>query len=154
MFIKVKDVGNYKIHVKESTTRTGYSVLVYIICWIVIALWVYSISILPIGDNNSIIVRFFLCLYIFLGFVFSFLVGVFSLDIILDREMLPLRFTFRTPTYYVDTTMYGVGGKTIRKTTPAQDHIAICQAAQEFEKEILERINKEKELEEIVGKCK
>jgi len=61
---------------------------------------------------------------------------------------------FQDPAYYVDTTMYGVGGKTIRKTTPEQDHIAICQAAQEFEKEILEHINKEKELEEIVGKCK
>jgi len=50
--------------------------------------------------------------------------------------------------------MYGVGGKTIRKTTPEQDHIAICCVAQEFEKEILKRIKKEKELEEIVEKCK
>jgi hypothetical protein len=37
---------------------------------------------------------------------------------------------FSDPAYYVDTTMYGVGGKTIRKTTPERDHIAICRAVQ------------------------
>lgn len=157
MSVKVKDAGNYKIHVKETTTRTEYSILVCIICWIIIALWMYSISILSISttSNNAIIFRFLLCLYLFFGCSFSFLVGVFSVfDIILDREILPLCFTFRSPAYYIDTTMYGVGGKTIRKTTHEQDHIAICCAAQEFEKEILMRIAKEKELEEIVGKCK
>jgi hypothetical protein len=50
--------------------------------------------------------------------------------------------------------MYGVGGKTIRKTTPEQDHIAICKVSHEFEMQILEHIKKEDELKEIVGDCK
>ena len=74
--------------------------------------------------------------------------------LMVDSDFIAERLFPSIPAYYVDTTMYGVGGETILKTTPEQDHIAICRAAQKFEKEILERIKREDELKEIVGTCK
>lgn len=130
--VKVKDVGNYKIHVKETFCANMPVMAIWVIMIVIGAILECSFffndrinPLIPLGGAA-------------IALIFLLSVGV----------------TYSTPAYYVDTTMYGVGGKTIRKITPAQDHIAICQAAQEFEKEILERINKEKELEEIVGTCK
>lgn len=141
MSVKVKDVGNYKIHVKETTTDAPYTSWLWGL-WCIIGLalmWISSIFVSK-QDVVSTILSF---ITIFTGSC----IAIYGLYISNNN-------LFQVPAYYIDTTMYGVGGKTIRKTTPAQDHIAICQAAQEFEKEILGRIKKEKELEEIVGKCK
>lgn len=131
MSVKVKDVGNYKIHVKETIIQKLWASVFFIIT---VAIGIVMESIF-ISNANPLIP------------IFGFAIILISLFGIIEK-------VFSDPAYYVDTTMYGVGGKTIRKTTPAQDYIAICQAAQEFEKEILERIAKEKELGEIVGKCK
>ena len=144
MSVKVKDVGNYKIHVKETVDEGNYP-------------WQFIISAIPIVISAILLfsnisadgLHYKSFVQLLLGIIF----GVSSFGVWMFCFWNPFEW-FRYPAYYIDTTMYGVGGKTIRKTTPAQDHIAICRAAQEFEKEILERINKEKELEEIVGKCK
>ena len=136
MSVKVKDVGNYKIHVKETTTDVQYTQLIWALC-LIVGCELVCVSIFLASNPILFPIIFLLGFYII----------VFSSFISFDNP-------YQDPAYYVDTTMYGVGGKTIRKITPEQDHIAICRAAQEFEKEILERITKEKELEEIVGKCK
>ena len=132
MSVKVKDVGNYKIHVKETFCANKLSMVFYII-----------MIVIGIGLEFSF----------FFNTRINPIIPLIGAGIALGF-LLTFGFVFTIPAYYVDTTMYGVGGKIIRKTTPEQDHIAICHAAQEFEKEILERISKEKELEEIVGKCK
>lgn len=142
--VKVKDVGNYKIHVKESIDRGDLR-------------WQFAISMIPtiisaillISNLSEDGLHFKSSMQTTIGII----AGISSFGVLYFCLLNPFKW-FEYPAYYIDTTMYGVGGKTIRKTTPEQDHIAICRAAQEFEKEILERINKEKELEEIVGKCK
>jgi hypothetical protein len=138
MSVKIKDVGNYKIHVKETITQQDIWAIVFFSMFVVGFILEITFGILMLYYN-----AIYYLYYCFTGMVIAII------------SLLALKFNiFPVPAYYIDTTMYGVGGKTIRKTTPAQDHIAICQAAQEFEKEILEHVKKEKELEEIVGKCK
>lgn len=142
MSVKVKDVGNYKIHVKETFTRRFYGwELILSFPFIIVG----SIIMFSIKDIHDI--------YGSVAMMVGCITTVMSGPVLIVCIRNPLNW-FMIPSYYIDTTMYGVGGKTIRKTTPERDHIAICRAAQEFEKEILERIAKEKELGEIVGKCK
>lgn len=107
MSVKVKDVGNYKIHVKET---------------IIQKLWASVFFIITVAIG--IVMEFS---FIFnakpLNPIFGFAITLISLFGIMGK-------VFSDPAYYVDTTMYGVGGKTIRKTTPERDHIAICRAVQ------------------------
>ena len=144
MSVKVKDVGNYKIHVKETIDEgdTRWQLLVTMLPIVLSAVLLFS----NLSDGG---------LYFKspIQTIIGILIGISSMGVLLFCISNPFHW-FEFPAYYIDTTMYGVGGKTIRKTTTEQDHIAICRAAQEFEKEILERIAKEKELEEIVGVCK
>jgi hypothetical protein len=150
MSVKVKDVGSYKIHIKE----TRSSIIDEVYFWMLPALiFVASMFYYPIttmdfsnssfvgGDINMLMISMLSTL---MG---TLLIMYFTLTATYDRF-------FSTPAYYLDTTMYGIGGKTIRKTTPEQDHIAICKASHEFEMQILERIKKEDELKAIVGVCK
>ena len=135
MTVEVKKVGNYKIHVKNSVVQKQLAKLFFIITGTIGAILEIPIGLYFLDSINPLIPLF--------GGVVA-LVSVFAACSNL----------FCDPAYYVDTTMYGVGGETILKTTPEQDHIAICRAAQKFEKEILERIKREDELKEIVGTCK
>ena len=134
MSVKVKDVGSYKIHVKESSMQKTWAFAFFYITAIIGIIiefsWIWNVSINPLIPLAGIPIA---------------LISLFGLS---STRVFPV------PAYYVDTTMYGIGGKKIRKATPEQDHIAICKASHEFEIQILERIEKEDELKAIVGICK
>ena len=132
MFVKVKDVGSYKIHVEKTFCANALTLAFFIImisigCVLEFS-WFYNRSINPLIPLGGAAIA--------LAF------------------LLNIGHAYSESAYYVDTTMYGIGGKTIRETTPEQDHIAICKASHEFEMQILERIKKEEEFKEIVGVCK
>ena len=147
MTVEVKKVGNYKIHVKETHLCDFTEVVcvfgpTLIMCTIGVLLVLFNIG----SDGHFVDME---------TPVYGIILVVFSVPVMFALGCIMERYSpFRKPAYYVDTTMYGVGGETILKTTPEQDHLAICRAAQKFEKEILERIKKEDELKEIVGTCK
>jgi hypothetical protein len=137
MSVKVKDVGSYKIHVKESTIQKWWAKWFFIIMTIAGAILLFIGGFYFERVLNPIIP------------ICGGIIAILSLLGFGANDNV----TF-DPAYYVDTTMYGIGGKTIRKTTPEQDHIAICKVSHEFEMQILERIKKEEELKAIVGVCK
>ena len=149
MSVKVKDVGSFKIHVKETTIQKWWVILLFA------ALMIFGGLLIRYSPNAPDIYGEIMGLTgfgVFLAFACLTVLSIINKFVHNGNDFLFKCMT--TPAYYVDTTMYGIGGKTIRKTTPEQDHIAICKASHEFEMQILERIKKEEELKAIVGDCK
>ena len=139
MSVTIKTVGKERIHVKESMTTPKW-------CDFVILM---SIPLVFINVGYTIVVFDKIS-------QFENLIGFVTRSAVLIAMLLFLmyRVVDKTPAYYVDTSMYGVGGKTIIKTNPADDRAAICEASREFELQMLERIANEIALETLVDKCK
>ena len=144
MTVEVKKVGNYKIHVKETAILSEIRVLLPICLILLVSVILAFANITADGLSWKDPAQNFLWV----------IVGLLSIPTLLVCAAYDPFGLFFKPAYYVDTTMYGVGGEIVLKTTPEQDHIAICRAAQKFEKEILEKIAEEERLKQIVGECK
>ena len=144
MIVNVKDVGPYKIYVEEYYEPKWLPRIVFIYAFFVGAfIFLYKIQ---SCNSHACIVQWIEFLIGWVIMAFLFILSIYAIG---------CRIKFLSdPAYYVYTTTCGTYCEVIRKTTPEQDHIAICKASHEFEMQILERIKKEEELKEIVGVCR
>jgi len=137
MSTPLKNVGNYIIYIREITIDKEEDISLYWLFYFIIGVGIAIIT-FQLKSNITLFLTTAIAASCFM---------LHSLKLLLDN-------LDGDSAYYIDTTMHDVGGKIIRKTTLEQDNIIIDRAIQKFEREILYKINKEKELEEIVGKCK
>jgi uncharacterized membrane protein len=146
MVVKIKDIEGYEIYIEKTTTTNNLGLYVCLIPIIPFTVVAFYNPIVTMNFTNSAFDMYVIARGVFITLMSMPLAMLF---VVYD----PFKW-FQECGYHIYTTHININGKTIRKTIPEQDHIAICRAAQEIEKEIHEHINKEKELEEIVGMCK
>jgi len=146
MSVTIKTIGKERIHVKETTTNQWWVIPFCVEMFIIGAV---GFSTWAIGANTK---------YMYLDNVTSTLCGVAGfVVIILSLSIYAGVFCEHltsNPAYYVDTSMYGVGGKIIVKTNPTDDRIAICKEAHGFELEMRKRMENEDKLKILVAECK
>jgi hypothetical protein len=139
MSVTIKTVGKERIHIKESmATPIWYHVaMVAIVPLMIINVGYTMVNFDKIPYLEGLI-RFIVLSAVLIA------TALFLISRVLDT----------IPAYYVDTSMYGVGGKTIVKTNPTDDRIAICKTSHEFELEMLKRMENEDNLKSLVAECK
>ena len=142
MSVTVKNVGKERIHVKTTSQLTWLNVIVAVGC-IIVCLTVEGFLLMR-GPNPSDFQWVIYWIILVITFLGMFILFVSSIGQKIFGSI---------SAYYIDTTMYGIGGITIRKVSPEADHIAICKASHELERQILEKLKETEELKKVVGNC-
>lgn len=141
MSITIKNVGKERIHVKETFVA---SILVKAITGIFTILtfvyMFYYFSLPPKLQQTTEVT--------FIGVTLALVALYFLLSLYRSEKWWGTK-----PAYYVDTSMYGIGGITIPKTNSREDRIAICKATREFEAEMLQHMENDNNLKNLVGSC-